>query len=287
MADSKKLQIQIVEQFIQSKTGDLADCEDRIHVSDNFLAVIDGATSKTDKRWSGHTGGQIAADLINKTLAEIDPGITIFDAAKQLTAKIRQFYQEHDALDFIEADPKERFSASAVILSLKRNEIWSIGDCQYMIGDQLYSITKEVDRITSEARSLYLTLQIAAGKNIEALREADAGRQFILPLLEKQAYFQNNPAAGEYWYPALDGFPVPKEGIVRISLPDKIDTIILASDGYPFLKDSLADSEAELDQLLREDPLLMRELKSTKGLSNGNVSYDDRAYLKIRIRRED
>ena len=37
----------IEEQFIQSKTGDPDDCEDALYINEYFVAVIDGATSKT------------------------------------------------------------------------------------------------------------------------------------------------------------------------------------------------------------------------------------------------
>ena len=36
----------ILESYVQSKTGNEADCEDVIHISEHFIAVIDGATSK-------------------------------------------------------------------------------------------------------------------------------------------------------------------------------------------------------------------------------------------------
>ena len=37
--------------------------------------------------------------------------------------------------------------------------------------------------------------------------------------------------------------------------------------------------------LLQRDPLLFRDYKSTKGLVAGNVSFDDRAYVKVQLER--
>ena len=95
-----------------------------------------------------------------------------------------------------------------------------------------------------------------------------------------------NTNTGAYWYPILDGFPVPDEGIRIEPIPKKTHTIILASDGYPILKESLESSEQALHQILEADPLLFRTYKATKGVQEGNLSYDDRAYMKLRLRGE-
>ena len=97
--------------------------------------------------------------------------------------------------------------------------------------------------------------------------------------------FQNNPTVGDYWYPAVDGFTIPTAGIIIKTIPDDVDTIVLASDGYPVLKDNLQESESILQDNLLRDPLIFREYKSTKGMSNGDVSYDDRAFIKVNLKR--
>jgi glycerophosphoryl diester phosphodiesterase len=57
--------------------------------------------------------------------------------------------------------------------------------------------------------------------------------------------------------------------------------IVLATDGYPFLKPTLAESEAALRELLRKDPMLVTLYQATKGIMQGNCSFDDRAYLRV------
>lgn len=59
---------------------------------------------------------------------------------------------------------------------------------------------------------MFLETDLQKGTTIEELRRNDTGRAFILPLLKQQQFFQNNPAAGMYWYPIIDGFPVPDGG---------------------------------------------------------------------------
>ncbi len=81
----------------------------------------------------------------------------------------------------------------------------------------------------------------------------------------------------------LDGFPVPDEGIVIYPVPPTTVSIVLATDGYPVLKRTLEDSESALRDVLAQDPLMCRLYKSTKGILQGNVSFDDRAYVKFSI----
>ena len=57
--------------------------------------------------------------------------------------------------------------------------------------------------------------------------------------------------------------------------------IILASDGYPYLENTLEASESKLKYILENDPLCYTLYKSTKGIQKGNVSFDDRSYVRF------
>jgi hypothetical protein len=84
----------------------------------------------------------------------------------------------------------------------------------------------------------------------------------------------------------LDGFPVPDEGIFVQPFPTDLHTIVLASDGYPYLQETLGASEQQLQELLNEDPLLFRRYKATKGMKQDNISFDDRTYVKLKVKEE-
>ena len=58
---------------------------------------------------------------------------------------------------------------------------------------------------------------------------------------------------------------------------------MLASDGYPTLLPTLHESEKALAQHLTDDPQNITDFIATKGLVDGNVSFDDRAYIKLTI----
>jgi hypothetical protein len=203
-----------------------------------------------------------------------------------LTSAIRAFYVDNDFEIQVASNPIRRITASVVALSIFRQEIWSIGDCQYMLEDKCFAVRKKVDEVTEEARAYFLESEMIAKQiSIEALLKHDTGRDFIQPFLGRQHYFQNNPKAGSLYYAAVDGFPISDNGITVEPIPGDITHIVLASDGYPFLQQSLAESEQRLADLLQRDPLLFREYKSTKGLVAGNVSFDDRAYVKVKLGR--
>ena len=276
----------ILETYIQSKTVNQADCEDVIHLSEYFIAVIDGATSKTGDRWDGKTGGRKAAEIIDATLHQLPHDCPSRQAADMMTSAISAFYADNYFDTQAAANPERRATASVVAVSLYRQEIWSIGDCQFMLDNAAFTVRKKVDEVTEEARAFFLESTMLAGHcTVEDALRHDPGREFIMPLLERQQRFQNNPDAGQFYYAAVDGFAIPDDGIVVKSIPEDVSHVVLASDGYPFLKQSLAESEQLLADLLKRDPLLFREYKSTKGLVEGNVSFDDRAYVKLQLSR--
>lgn len=275
----------IVEHFISAKSGNADNCEDGISIGENYVAVIDGATSKTDRKWNGETSGRMAARILADAIKKLPPSSTAVDAVKFLTAAIDETYNLHGVKKIVEDDPKQRISASAAIFNSERREIWMVGDCQALIGDRLICEHKAIDKLLSTIRSIFLEIEIARGERIENLLKDDIGRKLILPLLERQTFLQNNPDGGDFWYPVLDGFTVPEKGIKALPIPPDVDTIILATDGYPILRNNLEDSEAELQRLLLSDPLLFRQYKSTKGVRSGNESFDDRAYIKLKINR--
>src|SRR5579883_3135115 len=134
---SEQQQYLIEEQALVSKTGNPEDNEDFIHLSPAFVAVIDGVTSKTPRRWEGKTGGQVCAQLIDQVLSQLPGDVTAREAVDAITARIRHFYEEHDVLELVQADPSQRLSAALIAVSLSRKEIWFVGDCQCMLDKRL------------------------------------------------------------------------------------------------------------------------------------------------------
>ena len=93
--------------------------------------------------------------------------------------------------------------------------------------------------------------------------------------------FGNADTGHPYDFAVVDGRPVPAKHQHVHQLYSRPQEIVMASDGYPMLFATLGQSEARLQELNSIDPLCFRENKSTKGLSPGLNSFDDRAYIRF------
>jgi glycerophosphoryl diester phosphodiesterase len=277
-----------IEEFVASKSGRATDCEDALAFTDHFACVADGATSQTDRLWGGATGGQLAARAVCSAVGSLSPDANAIRAVDEMTSAIARVYQKHDVYEAMRREPLERATAAVAIFSRQRREIWVVGDCQGMIilrdgTTSVFSNGKQVDAINAAARALFLESEIRYGKTIDDLRASDTGREFIKPLLKRQRVFQNPQESSQFSYWVIDGFPVDASGFKVVEVPDAASHLVLASDGYPKLFATLQETEGYLREHLRADPLLIGEHKSTKGVTHGNESYDDRAYLKVQI----
>lgn len=274
----------IEECFLKGKKSPSSN-EDGIIITSDFAAIIDGATAKSDFEMNGKKTGRLAMELALEAIRKFPKDIDAKEAITRITNEIYNFYVEHHLLDELKAQPGKRFTANGVIYSYARNEVWQVGDCQCIIGNLYSSNEKEIDGIMANARSAFNEVALANGMaTMQSLAEHDLGRDFIAPFLSQQAILQNNPDKNQrYAFPVFDGFPVNMEQ-VNIFPVGKVKEIILSSDGYPRLFSTLKESECYLMNILKNDPLCMRQYKSTKGIKNGNCSFDDRAYLRISLK---
>ena len=81
-------------------------------------------------------------------------------------------------------------------------------------------------------------------------------------------------------YAVIDGTPIYMPGTRTVPVSH---SVVLASDGYPTLHPTLNDSEAALAQQLANDPQNISTFIATKGLVEGNSSFDDRAYISLTV----
>ena len=84
-------------------------------------------------------------------------------------------------------------------------------------------------------------------------------------------------------YAVIDGFPIPQQFVPVITLDFQPWEIVLASDGYPFLAPTLAETEALLEAQRQNDPLNIGKFKATKAFVEGNNSFDDRSYIRFTV----
>ncbi|KAA3616611.1 MAG: hypothetical protein DWQ05_12840 [Calditrichaeota bacterium] len=274
------MSFKIIEKNRVSKHKSIEYCEDKIVYNEYFASVIDGATTKSPTLYESKTSGLLVSDILEKTILSLEEKTSLPQALDILTNSVRAFYIANDLTENMKKNPVDRLTASIVIFSKYYDQIWMIGDCQCIVDNKLHTNEKLVDKLLSEIRAFYITKELVSQKSIEELQKTDTGRQYILPLLISQSYFQNSNFESEYSYCVVDGFSI---NISQVKVVDTSSskTIILASDGYPKLFNSLEESENYLSYILEKDPLCYHLYKSTKGKNLNMNSFDDRAYLKL------
>ena len=276
------MNFKIIEKNIVSKHKSIKYCEDKIVYNDFFACVIDGATTKSTELYENKTSGLLVSEILEKTILNLEEKKSLSQTIDILTYSVRDYYIAKNLIENMKKNPLDRLTASIVIFSKYFNQIWMIGDCQCIVDDKVYTNEKFIDKLLSETRAFYIKKELISGKSIKELQKFDTGRQYILPLLISQSYFQNSKFDSEYSYCVIDGFPInlPQVKVIDIN---SSKTIVLASDGYPKLFNTLYETENYLDYILEKDPLCYDLYKSTKGKNVDMNSFDDRAYLRLEI----
>lgn len=288
--------MKIIESSIIGKKSQEA-CEDGMVVTDDFIAVIDGSTSKTPNHLNPDMkNGRYAMILISEYIREeLKADASVDDFCQGVTAYIyNKVYEKLGVEERLKEHPEERLTASAILYSRTRNEVWMVGDCQAIIDGKLYENGKPYEQEIARKRVELIE---------QGLSPAEARKQ-IEPLLIKAMLSGQNQT-----YTVIDGFPIYREGVKVVSvsdsssvqdsvpasdsvpcsdsasasdtIPSSSSEIVLASDGYPFLKPTLAVSEAALAEQIANDPQNIRSFIATKGIVEGNKSFDDRTYIRF------
>mgnify|MGYP006987717131 FL=1 len=288
--------MKIIESSIIGKKSSEA-CEDGMVVTDDFIAVIDGSTSKTPKHLNPDMkNGRYAMMLISEYIREeLKADASVDEFCQGVTAYIyNKVYEKLGVEERLKEHPEERLTASAILYSRTRNEVWMVGDCQAIIDGKLYENGKPYEQAIARKRVELIE---------QGLSPAEARKQIEPLLIEAMLSGQNQT------YTVIDGFPIYREGVKVVSVSDSSSVqdsvpasdsvpcsdsasasgtisvssseIVLASDGYPFLKPTLAASEAALAEQIANDPQNIHSFIATKGIVEGNKSFDDRTYIRF------
>ena len=264
--------MKIIESSIIGKKSPEA-CEDGMVVTDDFIAVIDGSTSKTPKHLNPDMkNGRYAMMLISEYIREeLKADASVDDFCQGVTAYIyNKVYEKLGVEERLKEHPEERLTASAILYSRIRNEVWMVGDCQAIIAGKLYENGKPYEQEIARKRVELIE---------QGLSPAEARKQIEPLLIEAMLSGQNQT------YTVIDGFPIYREGVKVVALKTKPvsspNEVVLASDGYPFLKPTLAESEAALAEQIANDPQNIHSFIATKGIVEGNKSFDDRTYIRL------
>ena len=201
--------------------------------------------------------------LVSKYVRSMPKTTTCEMFLRGVTSCIRKHYKK-SMLPRLTEHPEDRLTCSAVVFSRVSREIWLVGDCHCLVGNQYIDNPKPAEAMLAAQRADEMKKLLAQGISQEELLSNDTARPLIIPHMIQTMKEQN------ITYSVIDGFHIPRQHVKVITLDFQPQEIVLASDGYPFLRSTLAESEHELAQLLAEDPLCIHRFKATKGLMQGN-----------------
>ena len=269
-------------------------------VTPDFVAVIDGSTSKSTvrchRRYLGrplsllrdHSDGEQAMLIVADTIRRMKKDTSCHTFCMAATAAVRKYYYK-EKLTHLAGHPEDRMAASCVVFSRLRREIWMIGDCQGLVtrkplgegGEEqrrfepiVLENPKPSEQLIAALRAEIIT---SSPKPWDHFLVDDTARKAVIPRLLETMKQQNNG------YSVIDGFPVDEAHVKILTLDLQPWEVVLATDGYPFLCPTLAQSEERLEWQRTHDPLNIGTFKATKAFVQGNASFDDRAYIRFLI----
>lgn len=278
--------MEIIEQTLIPKNP-AKKSEDGIVVTNDFIAVIDGSTSKSQYRHSlFRSNGRYAMQLVSRYIRRMPRNTTCEGFLRGVTAYIRKHYKK-SMLPRLAEHPEDRLTCSVVVFSRLCREIWMVGDCQCLVSPS-HPLTSSPSQFIDNPKPYEAELAAMRAKEVERLLNEghtaddlcrnDIARPVIIPRMIETMRQQN------ITYSVVDGFPIPRQHVLVIPLDFRPWEIVLASDGYPFLRSSLEESEEALQHQRQHDPLnIGPHFQATKAFHPDNNSFDDRTYIRFKV----
>lgn len=271
--------MRIIEKFIKGKKSQ-ETCEDALVYNDNFVAVIDGVSSKSNYSYDGMTTGKISSNIVKNVIYNMDGKIGLNEFIDLVNSEYDSFYKNNSFdLDV----SKHGLQSMSVVYSDYQKKIWLIGDCIAVVNGVTYENPKKSDIVLSELRSMLINAYLLRNNLEESqyFNNGDLARKEIEPLILEGTIFANKENS-ERGYSVLNGEKIPNKLIRIISVKDG-DEVVLASDGYPKVFTNLEESEKNLKLILDKDLYCYKLYKSTKGVKENNLSFDDRTYIRFEV----
>lgn len=249
--------------------------EDRLVITPDFVAVIDGATSSGPI--GSRPGGIVAAEAVASTVETLPANATAREFVDAATAAIA------DAIGAWSDERGMRPSAVAAVWSAARREVWRVGDCHFRIDDRAFPGGKEIDHVSYAFRCAVVKARLRLGvTTVEAERNIPTLEQPFMPLVSTQHAFLNLDSDDPLAYGGLCGTPVPDRFVEVMPVGDARE-IVLASDGFLTPPATLADGLAELKNVRENDPLMIELTEGSRPFMPGRDYFDDTTYARIAL----
>lgn len=271
--------LEVVESFVAGKYDDPARCEDAVVITPGHVAVIDGATTEPGHEIDGRAPGRFAMEVLAEAIRRLPADVGATQAIALLSGALAEALVRHGVA------VGRLASACVLLVSGRHREVWRVGNSTFVIGGTVHAQRWRLAEVPAELRSVYLRALLRSREvTVDDLLRRDPAQELIAPLLRVEHVFRNAPDAGELAYSAIDGRAVPEAFVERVPVPAGAE-VVLASDGYPTVLGTLSDTEEHLRAGISADPLRIDRHPAVRGVGPGMVSFDDRAYARVRLSR--
>ena len=261
----------VLEQFSCGKAPN-GYSDDRIILSENHYGILDGS------RGPIYEGSDVISALLDDAKAMIESMPATITLSALVADLIALAAAHKNAAGF--EDYRTSGGFVFCLYSDHFKEIWRVGDCKFRNKGVENSVFWQTEEICAKARAIKLNALLQNGLDVDAIMARADYDHLIDDLLKDEASFLNR-GSNPFSFGAINGQPVPECYIERF--PARSGRLIITSDGYPSVLDTLNDCEQELARLLVIDPLCIAENLQCKGLSPDRLSFDDRSLISADI----
>lgn len=244
---------------------------DRLVVTEGFVAVLDGATPKGAHVREATAATVAMMDDLASAIRAMAPGADVATVLETLTAAARPHRHPHAP------------SAAGAVYSDHLRAVVVVSDVWVAVDDAPTFFGHELERALATVRVAFTRRELARGRTVAELRREDPGRAAVVDLLEAERELRNVDAPGDCFFAAIDGEPIPPRLVTVVPVPLGARRLVLASDGYPVLRPTLDQTEAELARVVTEDPLMITLAPGTKAVGPGRSAYDDRTFVSVDV----
>lgn len=84
--------VNVIEKSIIPNNPDTSLCEDGLYLDNNFIAVVDGVTSKGNLKWDNQTSGCYAKNVIIDSIKNLNKSATKDEAITYINMKLHLAY---------------------------------------------------------------------------------------------------------------------------------------------------------------------------------------------------
>ena len=276
--------MKVIESLVIGKLNKEELCEDAISITDNFIVVIDGVTSKSDFIFEGKKDGKLISEILVRAFENLNEEFNCKETINYLNSFVQNWYKEHNLYDTLKVDLLKRPAACVIIYSRHYNEIWLIGDCIGLYNEIIIENKSEIDNLATEIRIGMLKYLLETKYCTERdLLVEDISKEATRLLRKTQQFVKNKITDSKYNYTVIDGFDTIYDLVKVVKVPENTKEIILCSDGYPKIFPTLEETEKYLKHVIENDPLCYKINPYFRGITEGASSFDDRAYIRFEI----